>query len=85
VNLYLLQVNVLVAIAILLPLIAVYLVLKLGYLAAVRFVQMAPAQLSDSKLFRRQGYATKLRCPIRGQMMQLAIDRAIQSRTITQC
>ena len=45
--LYLLEVNVLVPIAILLPLFAVYLmVLRLGYFAAVRFGQMTTAHLS---------------------------------------
>ena len=47
--LYLLQVDVLVAIAILLPFLAVYLaltVVRLGYLAAIRFVHLVKASLS---------------------------------------
>ena len=46
--LYLLQVDVLVAIAILLPFFAVYLalmVLRLGYFAAIRFVHMVKARI----------------------------------------
>jgi hypothetical protein len=87
--LYLLQVNVLVAIAILLPLFAVYLVLmvlRLGYLVAVRFVQMATANLSRFEvIFGNKAMQQGCGEPIGGQMMELAIDRAVQSRTMAQC